>query len=447
MKLILTGSSNELSEEWKKSQDQGTGSYANVESLAKPIPPQAEGLFSTQEVKEVDPSPSWRANQTDLQRGSGVLPELANLAHELGYGVGAEGEGILLPVGVPPAREAEPPNAKAKQLHGRERIRQIFNQNQSQRKGSSLDPTFRRPKLSLKRKRERSSDSSSSRRARGFRSRRSLSGGGPGEAHSSEMPWIVGKVCTEGGWQATIDGSGEGRSRGRPQSSFCEILSPGLCPFGSISSHETRVPHSCHVFGLYHKGKHVEMPRGRSAVLESRRADQPVGHAVIGESLGIHSSPEISALACSEESRTTETEHWREEKVRATWKGQGSWTKGNWENAQKGSWENQIPKGWDKRERAERERNTKGNLGGPWQGRRGRDLGLLLRRWLQLHPQICRDFETLDPSKHWSTADVFPLPLLPGDARPFVGRGLCKSHSTIFAGDFTVLFRGNVQTL
>ena len=51
MKLILTRTSHEPIKEWKKNRDQGTGFYANVKSLAKPTPPEAEGLFLAQEVK------------------------------------------------------------------------------------------------------------------------------------------------------------------------------------------------------------------------------------------------------------------------------------------------------------------------------------------------------------------------------------------------------------
>ena len=43
-------------------------------------------------------------------------------------------------------------------------------------------------------------------------------------------------------------------------------------------------------------------------------------------------------------------------------------------------------------------------------------LGPLLHQWLQSNPHFCQELETLDPSKHRSTAEVFPLPMLPGDA-------------------------------
>ncbi|CAE7800558.1 unnamed protein product, partial [Symbiodinium sp. KB8] len=93
--------------------------------------------------------------------GTGGLPGLAAVAHELGYGVNPGGGHPPVP---PPVRSVgeEALSPKTKRLKGNARIKHMVKSSMWDWKGSSLDPVFRRPRIGLKRKREESESSDSS---------------------------------------------------------------------------------------------------------------------------------------------------------------------------------------------------------------------------------------------------------------------------------------------
>ena len=65
MKLQLTGSPTSRIREWRQSHTEGF--YANHKVLARPIPAEAEGLFSVHDIRDLDP----KSNLVNLQREGG----------------------------------------------------------------------------------------------------------------------------------------------------------------------------------------------------------------------------------------------------------------------------------------------------------------------------------------------------------------------------------------
>ena len=112
----------------------------------------------------MDPSLEWKSNLLDLQGEATALPGLASVSRDLGYGVFPGGVGPSAPPLHPP-REGVGPGGKPKKLKGKARIKSMIKASRWEWVGSSLDPNFRKPRVSLKRKREQSGSSNSSSRS------------------------------------------------------------------------------------------------------------------------------------------------------------------------------------------------------------------------------------------------------------------------------------------
>ena len=155
MKINLTGSTNAAIQEWRKQHLDGF--FANRKPRVKALDPDVEGLLCVEHLREVDPLLSWKANLVDLQGGGPGLPGLEAVARDLGYGVDPGG------VAAPPPVIREPAeNSKPKRLKGKARVKNMIKISKWDWHGSSLDPGFRRPRISLKRKKEESRSSESS---------------------------------------------------------------------------------------------------------------------------------------------------------------------------------------------------------------------------------------------------------------------------------------------
>ena len=126
-------------------------------------------------------------------------------------------------------------------------------------KGSSLDPACRRPKVSLKRKRERNRDSHP---VRSRRARKDIFSEQVQVRHisRSKCPGLLARYALEEARKRLLMGLGEVDQQAGPRAVFVKVCSRGVCPIGSVSSYETRVPHSCHVPRFYRRRKHFEMP-------------------------------------------------------------------------------------------------------------------------------------------------------------------------------------------
>ena len=159
VKIKLTGSPHSNLQEWRRSCQEEF--FVNRHPLLTELDPRLQGLFCAQEFREVDPALGWKSNLLDLQMGTGGLPGLAAVAHELGYGVNPGGGHPPVP---PPVRSVgeEALSPKTKRLKGNARIKHMVKSSMWDWKGSSLDPVFRRPRIGLKRKREESESSDSS---------------------------------------------------------------------------------------------------------------------------------------------------------------------------------------------------------------------------------------------------------------------------------------------
>ncbi|CAE7467035.1 unnamed protein product [Symbiodinium natans] len=338
MRLSLTGSPNPEIQEWKQAP---TGEfYANRKPLVKPLSTEVEGLFCVQDVREVDPTLEWKSNLVDLIRHGAGLQGLEALAQDLGYGSGGIG-----PM-APPVPEARAPvEEQTKKLKGAARVRAMLKQSHWSWRNSSLDPLFKRPKISLKRKREASSGSSMS--------KLSLSEAEsdqedlfPEEAQAKHIarkcPGLLARHAMRAAHNRLCMGVGEDARNREARPVFVKYFRQVFSP-------------SCNSPPM--RREYLTLATCVDCIVEGsvlKMVDYAVQRMKALEQIAQGASPhlanrlelipaEVSALASTEEARSAAQEQRREDKARSSWAPRG---KGKWDQPWgKGAWEESNPKG------------------------------------------------------------------------------------------------------
>ena len=241
-------------------------------------------------------------------------------------------------------------------------------QSQWQWKGSSLDPTFRRPKVSLKRKRERSSESSSSAesKSQGFSDQEDLF---PEEAQvkhiARKCPGLFARYALIRSPQALVDGVrlGEEDQEAGPRAVFVKYYRQVFANSGASAPMKREYLTLAMCLDSIIEGNILKC---LDVGVQRLKAVEQISQGVMPSRANRLELilPEISALASTEESRTAATEHRREEKVRATWKGKARGPRGAGRSRRKAVGRIISQKDRTKGERAERERSTRGSRGG-----------------------------------------------------------------------------------
>ena len=195
-------------------------------------------------------------------------------------------------VAAPPPVVREPAeNSKSKRLKGKTRVKNVIKVSKWDWHGSSLDPGFRRPRISLKRKKEenRSSESSVASISHEASDREDLSrkrlrpnislGNAPASRQS----------CNQGREGAVVDINRRERRAPDVKSNLCHVLPADLCAFGSLDSHEERIFDPRSLSRLFVRGQCLEISGYRSPTHESRRTDQSGNSSQYGQSARIDS--------------------------------------------------------------------------------------------------------------------------------------------------------------
>ena len=338
MRLALTGSPNPEIQQWRQAH---TGEFfANHKPLAKPLSTEVEGLFCVQDVREVDPSLGWKSNLLDLIRQGAGLQGLEALAQDMGYGAGGIGPNL------PPAPETPAPaQAPPKRLRGAARVKAMLKQSRWSWTNSSLDPQFKRPKISLKRKREASSSSSSS--------RLNLSDADsdqedlfPEEAQAKHIarkcPGLLARHAMRTAHERLCMGVGEDAKNSEVQPVFVKYFRQVFSP-------------ACNSAPM--RREYLTLATCVDSIVEGsvlKMVDYAVQRMKALEQIAQGSAPhlanrleliptEVSALASTEEARSAAQEQKREDKAKASWtpRGKGKWDQ-PWGNR---AWEETNPKG------------------------------------------------------------------------------------------------------
>ena len=361
MRLSLTGSPCNAIQDWKRSRQDEF--FANRKPLVKALDKALEGLFSAQEVKEVDPLLEWKSNLADLLKEKEALPGLAAVARELGYGA-LSGEELR---DTHPPGPAEPLRItpKPKKLRGRARVKQMIKESCWDWKGSSLDPKFKRPRISLKRKKEGSSESGSSSQASSVASseQEDLF---PEEAQarhiSRKCPGLLTRYAVKEARKRLMTNLGEDGEVQKPLPVFVRYYRQ-ICAHSGASTPMKReyltlaVCLDSIIEGSILKCLDVGVQRLKS--LEQMSQGMP---AHVANRLELVPQ-ETGGLASTEESRTITQEQRREDKVRTSWsqKGKGKPDLG-WPRT---SGEDVVQKG-DKGGKSGKGKDPKGKPLGKW---------------------------------------------------------------------------------
>ena len=318
LRLRLTGSSHQPLQEWRKScQDEF---YVNRKTLLKTINPGVEGLFCAREVNEVDPMLEWKSNLIELERQGQGLAGLEAVAQDLGYGIGQVGG-----LDPPPRRAAaEETPVKAKRLGGKARVRNMIKQSAWDWKGSALDPSFRRPRVNLKRKREEStSDSSASSRSREDSEQEDLF---PEEGQARHIarkcPGLLARGAIKEARKRLTTELGENIKHSNPSPVFVKYYRQVFAHSGASTPMKREYLTLAMCLDAILEGNIMRcLDLGVQRMKSVEQISQGVPPQVANRLELI--LPETSALTSLEESRTAALEHRREDRIKTSWKGKG----------------------------------------------------------------------------------------------------------------------------
>ena len=293
----------------------------------------------------------------------------------------------------------------------------------------------------------------------GLGSRGSVSGGGPSTAHFKEVSRTADEIRHQGGSQKAHDSNRGvwGRSQSKPD--FPKILSPSVRSLGGQYSYETGVLDPGMLSRCYLRGRCFEMLGHRSSAHESRRTDRPRCVSRHSQSVGNHSTGVFYAgyhgreQECSGGTETGgqseslfEPERQRkmgefvgEASVGGSFIKGGQRLEGRKRQGGEGKTSREITSSEGDASSSERSSSSEGvntvvsiSDASPPRLREGfeRDalpcdlfgklsqLGPLLCKWLRLNHRFGPNADVSDPCKRHSTAEVFPLPMLPGGLPP-----------------------------
>ena len=333
----------------------------------KELDPQIPGLFCVHEIREVDPVLEWKSNLLDLQRNGTGLAGLAAVARDLGYGVnlGEKDHPVL-----PPPRPDGGTESKPKKLRGKARVRDMVKASTWDWRGSSLDPSFRRPHISLKRKRDQSNSSTDSCQS-GSRDVSDQEDLFPAEAQARHIgrkcPGLLARYAVKEARKRLLTEMGEGSEDRGPVPVFVRYFRQVFNHSGASTPMKREYLTLAHCLDALLEGNVL---RCLDVGVQRLKAVEQISQGVppvMANRLELI-LPDISSLASAEESRTAAQEQRREDKVKSayTLKGKGNWGKSNWEDwPLKGDTGGKSAKGKDK----------KGKAGGKWRAPKGAPAG------------------------------------------------------------------------
>ena len=324
VKLKLSGTPRVPLKEWRK--DHPEEFYVNRKPLLKPLDPGVEGLFCALDVKEIDPLLEWKSNLTDLMRDGDGLPGLVDVARDLGYGVSPGGVDL-----VPPpceGREVAEPPEKAKKLRGKQRVKLMLKQSLWSWKGSSLDPSFRRPRGGLKRKREDSSSSGGSGVSKSQESDQEDLFSEEGQIHhiARKCPGLLARHAIKEAKKRLTTGVGEESRNSSPGPVFVKYYRQIFSNSGASTPMKREYLTLALCLDSMLEGNIL---KGLDIAVQRLKSVEQISQGVpplLANRLELI-PPDGSALASIEESRTAAQEQRREDKVLSSWnpKGKGKW--------------------------------------------------------------------------------------------------------------------------
>ena len=362
VKLALTGSPHEVLREWRRSHTDEF--YVNRKPLLKSLDPQLQELFCVHDAREVDPMLEWKSNLLDLRGEAAALPGLASVARDLGYGVFPGGVGPSAPS---PHPQKEDPGAggKPKKLKGKARIKCMIKASRWEWGGSSLDPNFRKPRVSLKRKREQSSSSNNSSSQSGSPEVSDQEDLFPEEAQcrhiSRKCPGLLARYAIKEARKRIFNSFGDSMEDRGPVPVFVKYYRQVFNHSGVSTPMKREYLTLAHCLDALLEG---DVLRCLDVGVQRLKAVEQISQGVppvMANRLELI-PPDVSSLATAEESRTAAQEHRREEKVKASWtppKGKGRWDH-PWART---AWEDVLTKG-DKGGKAMKGKEGKGKPGG-----------------------------------------------------------------------------------
>ncbi|CAE7224807.1 unnamed protein product [Symbiodinium pilosum] len=384
------------------------------------------------------------------------------------------------PPGPPPVPPLEklpgPPNSK--KLKGRARIKSMVKSSTWDWKGSSLDPEFRRPRISLKRKREESesSDSSAKTASQEGSDQEDLF---PEKAQSRHIarkcPGLLARYAIKEARKRLLMEMGEDSSSQKPVPVFVRYFRQVFNHSGASAPMKREYLTLAHCLDSILEGNVLKL---LDIAVQRLKAVEQISQGVSPATANrLELIPaEMFSLASAEEKRTEAQEQMRE--MKTSWN-LNSWNPSSWNPKGKGWGKPQVEdsgaKG-DKNSKGGKAKDQKGKPGGKWRPPKGvpalssevvveepvapsRDiaacpnppaireesaqllssdvqglvtqLGPLLRRWILLKSSAAAGVGLLDSSKHHSTAEVFPLPMFNGDLSPDEHAWLEEVHSAL----------------
>ena len=256
-----------------------------------------------------------------------------------------------------PAGE-EPPK-KPKKLKGQERVRAMLKASAWSWKGSSLDPAFRRPKISLKRKRERSSSSDSSNAEQSSAQTSEQEDLFPEEGQARHIarkcPGLLTRHALREARKRLALEVGEDAHGLTPRAAFVKYYRQIFMQSGASTPMKREYLTLATILDSILEG---DILKAADFAIQRLKSIEQISQGVpphLANRLELI-APEIAALASIEEAKTAAQEQRREDRVKTSWKGKGDQGakggkdpkgKGKDGKTNKGSWKScpQNPKG------------------------------------------------------------------------------------------------------
>ena len=299
------------------------------------------------------------------------LPSLAAVAQDLGYGA-MSGGGPPGPPPVPPLEKLPgPPNSK--KLKGRARIKSMVKSSTWDWKGSSLDPEFRRPRISLKRKREESesSDSSAKTASQEGSDQEDLF---PEKAQSRHIarkcPGLLARYAIKEARKRLLMEMGEDSSSQKPVPVFVRYFRQVFNHSGASAPMKREYLTLAHCLDSILEGNVLKL---LDIAVQRLKAVEQISQGVSPATANrLELIPaEMFSLASAEEKRTEAQEQMRE--MKTSWN-LNSWNPSSWNPKGKGWGKPQVEdsgaKG-DKNSKGGKAKDQKGKPGGKWRPPKG----------------------------------------------------------------------------
>eukprot|EP00435_Cladocopium_sp_Y103_P048002 s39_g14.t1 len=353
--FTLFGTNSEVLREWRLKETELFYVSQNLVASDKEI--LNPELFYTQKVKSISGEVGWGKNlmkKAEDQEGP-HLEGIENLARELGYGAGQKGNQV--PEGA--AGAPEPSAPARRKLKGKERVAQMMKSSHWSWKGSSLDPKFKRPKIRLKRKRDESTSSSGSHSSQRSDDQDLFPEEDQIKYIHRKCPGLLTRHAIKQGKEKVLFLQGESNASKDPEPVFVRYHRQVFL------QNQPSAPL---------KREHLTLSSVLDALVRGevlKAADIACQRLKSLEQISQGASPQLaikleilpqdrSTLASSEEAKTAASEHQRDLKLAATWKGTGKTT------FSPSSWQVEAPKG---------SKAWKGNAKGNQKGSKGEKSG------------------------------------------------------------------------